>query len=262
RPAAVDGGHAEAAPGRDPAAAQRLGWTSGPPHYKTGGRGGAAARSYLRFSSKLPREATCASRRICHEKLLALLVFGLVHVLDDRLVDEQIGFALTMHLEAVAVVPLDDAANLLAIPQYQDHVGLGLHLLQEIETFGVGLVGRVRLLGQALGDRRVGGNGRSGAGQLVAHFRERGANELAVGGQLRIGGAAGGGVVQRRGHDVGSIPPAFVLTAGLRRCRPSRAPNWPTPKAETRCAVPRIGFDRVPRPHQSRAGAGAAAPTE
>ena len=70
----------------------------------------------------------------------------LVHVLDAGLVDQQVGRAGAVHLQAVLVVPLDDAVNFFAVLQHQDHGRLGLHLLLIIEILGVGLLRRRSLL--------------------------------------------------------------------------------------------------------------------
>src|SRR5262249_19225783 len=62
------------------------------------------------------------------------------HVFDRRLVDHQVGSDITVHLDAAFVIPLDDAVNLLAVTQDNNHRGLGLHLLLIVEIFGVGLL--------------------------------------------------------------------------------------------------------------------------
>src|SRR5271166_4710600 len=79
-----------------------------------------------------------------------LLLFAsfafLVQILNAGLVDQQVGRARTVHLQAVLVVPLDGAVDLLAVLQHQHHGGVGLHLFLVIEILGVGLLRRRQLL--------------------------------------------------------------------------------------------------------------------
>ena len=49
---------------------------------------------------------------------------------------------LAVHLQAVLVVPLDPAVDLLAVGQDDDHRGLGGHLLEVVVALRVGLLGR------------------------------------------------------------------------------------------------------------------------
>lgn len=65
-----------------------------------------------------------------------MLFAGLIDVLDSGLVDEHAGVAL--HLDGVAVVPLNAAFDLLAVFEDNDHPGLRLDLLLEVKGFGVG----------------------------------------------------------------------------------------------------------------------------
>src|SRR5260370_13092618 len=77
---------------------------------------------------------------------LTLLGLVLVHVFDIGFVEKKIGLAVPVHFQAGLVVPLDDAAQLFSIAQHKHHRRLGLHLLDVIEIFGVGLIGRNGLL--------------------------------------------------------------------------------------------------------------------
>ena len=60
-------------------------------------------------------------------------VAELVHVLDCGFVDEGSGFA--ADLERVAVVPFDAAFHLFSVFEDEDHWGLGLDLLLQVEEF-------------------------------------------------------------------------------------------------------------------------------
>src|SRR4029077_18088866 len=71
-------------------------------------------------------------RTLTVPRLTAFAFF--VHVLDRRLVDHQIRLAaVSYNLEAVLVVPLDDAVNLLAVAEHDDQWRLRLHLFLIIE---------------------------------------------------------------------------------------------------------------------------------
>ena len=70
----------------------------------------------------------------------------LVDVLDDLLVNQQVGASEARELDAIAVVPLDRAVQLFAIGEHDGHRRARLHLLHPIEIFGVGLLGRRGLL--------------------------------------------------------------------------------------------------------------------
>src|SRR5437867_3470065 len=71
---------------------------------------------------------------------LELLLF--VHVLDAVLHDHQVRGAQPVHLDADPVVPLDDAAQLLAVLEHDHHRRAGVHLLEVVERLGVGLLRR------------------------------------------------------------------------------------------------------------------------
>src|SRR5579872_2084353 len=71
----------------------------------------------------------------------------LVHVLDVGFEDQQIRLAVAIHLEATLVVPLNDALKRLPVLEHDSHLSFGLHLLQIIEVFRIGLVRRGSLLG-------------------------------------------------------------------------------------------------------------------
>src|SRR3954451_12013066 len=76
------------------------------------------------------------------QKLFSAVAFVfLIHVLDRRFVNEKVGPGVAGQLNAILVVPLDDAVDLFAIVQHDDHGSLGLHLLLIIEIFCVGLFG-------------------------------------------------------------------------------------------------------------------------
>src|SRR5260370_349364 len=89
-------------------------------------------------------------RTLTVARLAAFAFF--VNVFDRRLVDHQIRLAaVSYHLEAVLVVPLDDAVNLLAVAEHDDQWGLRLHLFLIIKILGVGLLrGREFLSAEAL----------------------------------------------------------------------------------------------------------------
>jgi len=59
----------------------------------------------------------------------------LVHVLDGGLVDQ--GLRATADLEGIAVVPLDAAFDAFAVFKHDDHAGLRLNLLLQVEELGM-----------------------------------------------------------------------------------------------------------------------------
>ena len=69
----------------------------------------------------------------------------LVHVLDARLVEQQVGLARAIHLQAAPVVPFDGSVQRFSIAQHKDHGGLGLHLLHVVKILRIGLIRRNRL---------------------------------------------------------------------------------------------------------------------
>src|SRR5579864_2250098 len=77
-------------------------------------------------------------------ELRLLLIFTLFeHVLDRRLIDHQVRLpVITVHFNAVTVIPLDDAVNFLAVAENNHHGCPRLHLLLVVEIFGVGLLRR------------------------------------------------------------------------------------------------------------------------
>ena len=109
---------------------------------------------------------------------VALFVF-LVHVLNAGLIDQQIRLTIAVHLQAILVVPLDDAVNLFIVLQHQDHRRLGLHLLLVVEILGVGLLWRRELLRRSRdvpGDRRARGGRRFRGGDGLG-TTQRGTNQ-------------------------------------------------------------------------------------
>jgi hypothetical protein len=62
----------------------------------------------------------------------------LINVLNGGLVDHQIRLAVSVHLDAIPVIPLDGPMNFLTITQHHHHRRLRLHLLLVIEIFRVG----------------------------------------------------------------------------------------------------------------------------
>ncbi len=66
---------------------------------------------------------------------------GFIEIFDDVLIDEKVGAAEAGELDTFAVVPFDDAAEDFAIGEDDRDRSAGLHLFDEIEAFGVGLVG-------------------------------------------------------------------------------------------------------------------------
>src|SRR5580765_5981594 len=77
------------------------------------------------------------------EWFLLLVLAFFEHVLDGRLVNHEIWFAaVPVHFDAVAIVPLNDAANFLAVLQHNHHRGSRLHLLLIVEVLGVSLLRR------------------------------------------------------------------------------------------------------------------------
>lgn len=60
---------------------------------------------------------------------------------------QKIRCAGTVQLQALAIIPLDNALQLFPVCQNDDHVGLALHLLGVVELFGIGLIRRGTLFG-------------------------------------------------------------------------------------------------------------------
>ncbi len=83
--------------------------------------------------------------------LLLLAVFaGFEHVSNAMLVNEQIRLATAIYLDAVAIVPIDPAMYFFAVFEQDDHRRSDLHLLLEVEGFGVCLFLGVSALRHAL----------------------------------------------------------------------------------------------------------------
>src|SRR6185437_378336 len=78
------------------------------------------------------------------------------------------------------------------------------------------------------------GGGGGGTRDLAAHIGQLRANQFAVGNQLGVGRAAGGGVVQR-GHSNRLLDLFAALPAGFSGQRTATAPNWLAPAAGTHC---------------------------
>ncbi len=129
----------------------------------------------------------------------ALLLALFVHVFDRRLENHQVGGAAgAVDLQAVFVVPLDDAVNFFAVVQDQNHWSFRLHLLLVIKILGVGVLRWGSFFGSAIGVvvstvtiiAFASWSGR-GVGMMVFAAAERGADELAVGklfgGQTALG---------------------------------------------------------------------------
>jgi acyl-CoA hydrolase len=91
-----------------------------------------------------PRVPARSETQSCREG--KRLAFRFVHVLDVRLVDQQVRRAVAVELEAALVVPLDDAVKFLTVLENDDHRRLALHLLYVIKVLGVGLFGGYRFL--------------------------------------------------------------------------------------------------------------------
>src|SRR6476620_2217279 len=103
---------------------------------ETGARSGPYA--CLRSSLLELKKAESIKRR-----RLALVFAFFEHVLDGGFVNHQIRFAiLAVHLDAIPVIPLDNAVNFFAVTQHDDHGRPRLHLLLIVEIFGVGLLRR------------------------------------------------------------------------------------------------------------------------
>src|SRR5258708_39386002 len=69
------------------------------------------------------------------------------HVLDRGFIDHQISIAVVaVHLDAIPVIPFDDAAPFFTVAQHDHHRSPRLHLLLIIEVLRIGLLRRRRLL--------------------------------------------------------------------------------------------------------------------
>src|ERR1051326_1532799 len=115
------------------------------------------ARSLNQREAK--RGERVASARACGRASVARLaaavaVFGLEHVFDVVFEEHDVGRALAVDLQGVAVVPLDGALDLLAVREHDDHQRVPVHLLLVIKNLGVGLGGRNLLASQSRCRRR------------------------------------------------------------------------------------------------------------
>src|ERR1017187_5792957 len=72
-----------------------------------------------------------------------------MHILDVGFKQKQIWCVFAVHLQAVLVVPFDDALQYFAIAKDDRHRSLRLHLLQVVKILGVGLFRRRGLFGTA-----------------------------------------------------------------------------------------------------------------
>lgn len=72
-----------------------------------------------------------------------MLIAGLIEILDRCFVNECADIAMT-HLDGVDVVPLDGPLNPVSTFQHEDQLSLRLHLLLQVEGFGVGAFGAPR----------------------------------------------------------------------------------------------------------------------
>src|SRR5271165_4708694 len=159
----------------------------------------------------------------------------LVHVFNAGLVDQQIRRAGPIHLQAVLVVPLDDAVDLFIVLQYQHHGSLGLHLFLVIKIFGVSLLWRRSLFSvrctvwafAALAAVAV-------VGPVVFAAIQRRANQPAIGKHLAVKTATQIGSVHGIFHGVCSYDshtsPAYSSTS-----RGGRITDW----RDSGCVVPR-----------------------
>ena len=75
-------------------------------------------------------------------RLARLFGAGFVHVFNAVLEQQKIGSANTIELQALTVIPFNNAFQLLSIRENHHHVRFALHLLRVVELLGIGLVGR------------------------------------------------------------------------------------------------------------------------
>lgn len=71
------------------------------------------------------------------------VIARLEYVPDALLVDQQIRVAAAIYLDAIAVVPFDPPVHFLAVFKHDDHGRAALHLFLKVESFGMGLFGRI-----------------------------------------------------------------------------------------------------------------------
>ncbi len=82
-----------------------------------------------------PGEGSVAPCRLMGEGQ-GMLIAGLIEILDRCLVNEGADVAMA-HLDGVDVIPLNRPFDPVSTFQHEDQVGLGLHLLLQIESFGM-----------------------------------------------------------------------------------------------------------------------------
>src|SRR5579871_244200 len=102
------------------------------------------------------RKPTTSDFETRNSKLLLLILPLFKHVLDGRFIDHHIRFAaIAVHLDAVPVIPLNDAVNLFPVSQHDHHLRARLHLLLIVEILRVRLLRRRRLLSAARSHRTL-----------------------------------------------------------------------------------------------------------
>src|ERR1019366_9071250 len=121
-------------------------------------------------SAKLVNAGSIASQK--GDRRIFRLSPLLIHVLDARLVEQQVGLARAVHLQAAPVVAFDGSVKRFSIAQHEDHGGLGLHLLHVVKILRIGLIRR-----NGLFLRRGGPAGRR---DLFFDLVKRRTNEFAV----------------------------------------------------------------------------------
>src|SRR5215472_5349284 len=99
-----------------------------------------------RITTNATREPWSVETRLSNLEAYVLSLPLFKHVLDRRFINHQIRLAvLTVHLDAIAVVPLNNAVHLFTVAQHDHHRRPRLHLLLVVKILGVGLLGRGRL---------------------------------------------------------------------------------------------------------------------
>src|SRR5207245_4512538 len=108
-------------------------------------RGNSVAAVCDRRRSSILTLPAVIDRRYSLRLVDFLVLVFLVHVLDVVLQDQEVRLTSPIHLDAVFVVPFDDALNNFAVLQNDDHRRLVLHLFYIIKVLSVGLIVGLRL---------------------------------------------------------------------------------------------------------------------
>ena len=76
---------------------------------------------------------------LLHDWVLLRGLCSFVQIFDAGLIYHRPLTVPIAHLDGIAIMPFQNAFNMLAVFQYHHHPSLGLHLLLKVEGFGTGI---------------------------------------------------------------------------------------------------------------------------